>query len=95
MVESTTAAAHDIHCIEKELSCFDAELGSKERWLVCTKTDSMADDKVEDFRLKLMQDTHSGQPCFTISALSGKGLPELINAVSNRLEQINYEQTER
>ncbi len=93
-VESAAAAAHNIHCVEKELSCFDAELGTKERWLVCTKTDSMADDEVADFREQLMRNVHSEQPCFTISAVSGKGLPELINAVSDRLEQMNYGQTE-
>ena len=47
-VESAEAAAHNIHCVEKELSCFDAELGTKERWLVCTKTDSMVDEEVAD-----------------------------------------------
>lgn len=93
-VESVATAEHNIRCVERELSCFDAELGAKERWLIFTKTDSVADDTVEEFRRQLMQKNRFEQPCFTISAVSGKGLPELINAVSNRLDKMDYGQTE-
>ena len=94
-VESAAAAAHNIRCIEKELSSFDAELEAKERWLIFTKTDIVTDERVEDFRGQLMQNIKLEQPCFAISATSGKGLSELINAVSNRLDQMDYGQTER
>ena len=89
-VESVTEATHNIHCIEKEISSFDTELNDKERWLICTKTDSMADNEVEDFRAQLMENIATNQPCFAVSAVSGKGLPELVKAVSERLTQMDH-----
>ena len=91
-VESQATAAHNIRCIEKEISDFDAELGTKERWLVFTKTDCMADDEADNFCRQLIESIGTGQPYFTISAASGKGLSELINAVAERLTQIDYGQ---
>lgn len=88
-VESVAAAAHNIRSIEKEISGFDSELGTKERWLVCTKTDSMTEEEVKHFRQALLETTATDQPCFTISAVSGKGLAELINAISERLTQMD------
>ena len=90
-VESVAQATHNIRCIEKEISSFDTQLNAKERWLVCTKTDSKADDEASNFQRQLMENIGTNQPCFMISAVSGKGLPELINAVAERLTQMDYE----
>ena len=90
-VESVAAAAHNIRCIEKEISNFDEQLGTKERWLICTKADNMTDEKVKRFCGKLIDKIATKQPCFAISAISSKGLPELINALSARLAQMDDE----
>lgn len=90
-IESVAAAVHNIRCIEKEISDFDAQLGAKERWLVCTKTDCTAGREAETFSKRLVEEIGFNQPCFAISAASGKGLPELIEAISERLSR-DYEQ---
>lgn len=93
VVESVEQAADNIRSVEKELSLFDSSLASKERWLVCTKADALDQQRTNYFCQQLMDYLQWRKPWFVISAVAGDGLSGLLTAVSEKLAQLNNEQT--
>ena len=76
----------DIETIDRELSRYRAELAAKPQILVLTKLDALQDDapaqRVREHAAR------SGVPCFAVSAVTGRGLPALLDAVADTLERL-------
>ncbi|MEZ5351745.1 MAG: GTPase ObgE [Bryobacteraceae bacterium] len=71
--------SEDYRIVMKELESFSAELASKPSIVVASKAD-VAQDPARIENLKRMA-KRRGLPFFAISAVTGKGLPELIRAM--------------
>lgn len=81
----------DIHAINKELAAYDEKLASRPQIIAANKIDMIYDkdeDPVEKIRAAFESE---GVPVYGISALSGKGVRDLLYAVSNRLMEIGEE----
>lgn len=80
----------DIYAINKELEAYNAEIAARPQIIAANKIDMIyaEDDPVarikEEFEPK-------GIPVFPISALSGKGLRELLYAIQNKLDGLDNE----
>lgn len=82
----------DIRRIEQELEKYDQDLLSKERWLVLNKIDLLTAEELAERREDLLSRCDWQGPVFTVSALSGEGTDELMEALMQRLEAIRLEQ---
>ena len=81
-----------VELLYAELVAYSAELATKPRWLVLNKIDLFTDEEVAEKKVELIEKLHWDGPIFCISAVSRKGLPELVNAILQYLdEQANLE----
>lgn len=81
----------DIRAINKELAAYDEKLAGRPQIIAANKIDMIYDkdeDPVEKIRAAFEPE---GVPVYGISALSGKGVRDLLYAVSNRLAEIGEE----
>jgi len=83
-----------IRKLEKEMQNFDQRLHDKERWLVLNKADMIDADELEVLKQGLISDLDWQTPVFTISAISGQGCETLMNAISQRLAELNEQEAE-
>ena len=75
--------AGDARTIAAELKAYDAALFRKPRWLVFNKIDAVDD---ADARVaRAVRTLRWKRPWFKVSALTGKGCPELIYAIAREL----------
>ena len=76
----------DIETIDRELSRYRAELSGKPQILVLTKLDALQDEgpavRVREHAAR------TGRACHAVSAVTGRGLPELLDAVAGALERM-------
>lgn len=83
-----------IRKLEAEMQRFDQGLRDKERWLVLNKVDLLDPQALEQLRQNLVRELGWEGPVYSISAISGQGCDEVMNAVSRRLVEMNQEQAE-
>ena len=76
--------------IRKELELYNATLALKPEFIAVSKSELTDSQEVRE---RLMRET--GSPIFGISAVTGQGLPQLINAVVARLDELKKEEQER
>src|SRR5687768_15790646 len=74
---------HDFHVILDELASFSAELASKPMIVVASKTDVAQDPARIEAVERVARER--GLPYLAISAVTGQGIPELINAMAARV----------
>jgi GTP-binding protein len=85
-----TAPEHDpvpdIETIDRELSRYRVELSGKPQILVVTKLDVLQDDRP----LTRVREhaARTGRACLAVSAVTGRGIPELLDAVAGALERL-------
>jgi GTP-binding protein len=72
-----------------EVERFGRELIDRERWLVLTKRDLLADAELEIRRAELVEQLAWDGPVFAISAVSHQGVDELMQALAQRLEALS------
>ncbi len=72
----------DFEAINRELQGFSEELSKLRQIVAMNKTDIATGEQVEEFRQFI---TGQGYACFEVSAATGKGLQELMNAVWQEL----------
>ena len=77
----------DFTTISRELGEYKAQLLERERWVVFNKIDVFGDDYVDQTDAFRTATGWSG-PVFHISAATGKGCPELVNAVAAHLAAV-------
>ncbi len=87
--EDSSDLVASVSTIETELARYSTELHTKERWLVLNKIDLLDDATLETYRTKLVKALDWQGPIFAISALSGSGTLELMQAIMQYLEDLN------
>jgi GTP-binding protein len=70
-----------VKIISNELKAYDPGLYKLDRWLVLNKIDALDDKKVSSIKSALVKKLRWKKPCFAISAVSGKGCPELLREI--------------
>lgn len=80
----------DIYAINKELAAYNEEIAKRPQVIAANKTDAIYDDGTND-PVKRLKDEFEpkGISVYPISAVSGKGLDELLFAVKGMLDEIN------
>lgn len=84
----------DIQMILKELEKYDTELLHKPRWLVFNKIDALLPEDAEEMMQHILNKMGWKAPYFCISALSGEGTKELIQALWRYLDKDQEEDQE-
>ncbi len=74
--------------IEGELTAFGGDLTDKERWLVLNKTDLLPAEEYAERRAQIVAELDWTAPVYGLSALTGQGTSELVNALMHRLEEL-------
>ncbi len=77
----------DAHSIIHEVEKYGGDLADRERWLVLNKIDLLHADDFADKRAQLLATLDWQGPVFAISALSGAGINELLQALMRQVEQ--------
>ena len=85
--EDINQAVNNVRIIEKELAGFGAQLEEKERWLVLNKTDLLEDKITAQYERDITKALSYEGPVFLISAVTGAGCKELIQAVQRWLNE--------
>jgi GTP-binding protein len=79
----------DYEIINHELSSYDERLASREQIVVATKTDALDEpERLASLRSRAETD---GRPFFAISAVTGEGVRDLIQAVAREVERHRQE----
>ncbi len=86
LVDVSAMAVHDpvtaYDAIEHELARYDPELAARPRLVVATKQDIADPARTAALKQHCQQ---LGVPCFSVSAVTGEGIPPLIQQVARRL----------
>ena len=77
----------EIRTIERELISYDQALGTKERWLVLNKIDTLAPNQAEDTRDAIVEELQWTGPVFLISGVTGQGCDQLCGAIMSHQDQ--------
>ena len=85
----------DIYAINKELEAYNADIAKRPQVIAANKTDAIYDDGTGNDPVSALKAEFEPQgiKVFPISAISGKGLKELLYEVHNMLEEIHEEPT--
>ncbi len=78
----------DIYAINRELAAYNAEIAARPQIIAANKTDMIygEENPVEKIRAEFEP---KGIPVYAISAVTGKGLRELLYAISGQLEKLD------
>ncbi len=71
----------NVRALINELQQFDASLTERPRWLVLNKIDLLPDDELQKIRQQIIDELDWQGELFMISAATGKGCPELVQAI--------------
>jgi len=81
----------DYEIINRELSKYDANLGSRPQMVVATKIDALDEpDRLEKLRKRAKKDKKA---FFMISSVTNEGVRDLVNAVSAALDRLTSERS--
>ena len=84
----------DIHTINKELESYNPELAKRPQVIAANKIDALYEGENDDAITLLKEEFEpQGIKVFPISAVSGKGLKELLYCVRGMLDEIKEEPT--
>ena len=81
--------ASDFRAIQGELGKFSTDLSDKPRWLVLNKIDLLTGDQLAAVKEQLLGELGWDGPVPEISAVTGKGIPELGQAVMQYLDALD------
>ena len=79
---------HDAHAILEELRKYDPELFDKPRWLVINKIDLLPEEERAERIAALVAGYGPVERHFAISAINGKGCPDLTYAIMDHLDHL-------
>jgi GTP-binding protein len=77
----------DAKAITRELRKYDAAMYRKPRWLVLNKIDLVPQADRPQIVNRIVKRLRWSGPCFSISALTGEGCPQLVYAIMDELER--------
>ena len=78
----------DARAIVAELRKYDEALYKKPRWLILNKADLVQEDEREKLTKSIVRRLRWKNPVFVISAISGTGCADLVQAVMNYLDSL-------
>ena len=83
---------NDVRLIQKELAAYNVELADRPQVIAANKIDVLYDGENDD-AIQLLRDEFEpeGMKVFPISAVSGKGVRELLYYVNNLLKELGEE----
>ena len=81
----------DARAIVKELRKYDEALYQKPRWLILNKADLLDDAARDKLTKSMVRRLRWKHPVFVISAISGVGCNELVQAIMNHLDSLPRE----
>ncbi len=84
-----SSPADAVRAIAAEVKKFGHDLAERERWLVLTKQDLLADDVFDARRQALIEELDWSGPVYAVSALARRGLDELTRALARRLDELD------
>ncbi len=84
-----------IRKLEAELERFDRGLRDKERWLLLNKADLLPRAELETLKQEIVNALNWQAPVHVVSAISGQGCDEVMNAISQRLIEIDRLEAEQ
>lgn len=79
----------DIHAINKELQAYNPELMERPQIIAANKTDAIYDDGEDPIEKLKAEFEPQGVKVYPISAVSGKGVKELLYAIYELLQTVN------
>ncbi|PIE40986.1 MAG: GTPase ObgE [Gammaproteobacteria bacterium] len=79
----------NVDAIAGELQLFSPALAQRERWLVLNKLDMLSPEEGEERCRQIVAELQWQGPVFQISAATGAGTQNLIQAVMNHIEAVN------
>ncbi len=79
--------AASIESLAQELANFAEDLAAKPRWLVFNKSDLLSEDALAAQVTAALQALAWQAPYFVISALTGRGLPDLLQAMAEEVRR--------
>lgn len=92
-VDEQVVPAQEVRLIASELKKYSEALYRKERWLVLNKIDLLPDKVFAERRQAILEALDWQGPVFAISAMSGKGTRELMQALMKRLKVLREADT--
>ncbi|MDE6212282.1 MAG: Obg family GTPase CgtA, partial [Lachnospiraceae bacterium] len=78
----------DIYAINKELAAYDVNLASRPQIIAANKIDMIYEGDEDPVAAIRAEFEPQGIPVYAISAISGKGVRELLYAINNQLEKL-------
>ena len=78
----------DARAIVAELRKYDEALYKKSRWLILNKADLLGEDERDKLTKSIVRRLRWKGPVFVISAISGMGCNELVQAIMNYLDSL-------
>ena len=90
-----TVPADAVRSILAELEKFGSDLAGRERWLVLTKRDLLADDVFAAKRQALIDELAWSGPVYAVSSVARRGLDELVQALAARLDVLTAEHPDK
>jgi GTP-binding protein len=93
--DSDQAPLKAIRKLEIEMERYDQGLRDKERWLLLNKSDMLPDVELETLKREIVDALDWQAPIYIISAISGKGCEEVMNAISQHLAEMNRLEAEQ
>jgi GTP-binding protein len=88
-IATTEQGVAAINGVYAELENFSADLAKRERWLALNKIDLIAPELREQRCQELIEALSWEAPVFRISAISGEGCRELMDALMGRIERLH------
>ena len=85
-VDETVSPAEEARLIVSELQKYSDDLYERERWLVLNKKDLLLDEEFEERRAEILKELGWDGPVFSISAATGEGTRELMQALMAHLK---------
>jgi GTP-binding protein len=87
-MDEAVSPAEEVRLIAAELEKYSDDLYERERWLVLNKLDLMPADEFAAKRAAVLAELEWQGPVYSISALSGAGTRELMQALMMRLKAL-------
>ena len=91
--DENNSTVEQIQALRGELKSYEEDLTQKEAWVVCNKIDLLPEDKLKELQTSIPKEVNKLgiRNIYFISAATGEGTKELLNALTNEISIIKSE----
>jgi len=91
--DENNSTVEQIQALRGELKSYEEDLTQKEAWVVCNKIDLLPKDKLKELQTSIPKEVNKLgiRNVYFISAATGEGTKELLNALTNEISIIKSE----